>query len=198
MPFSSTNLRPHNYLTCFLNRQYVRPALRKAALEVADHLAADYPGTVLLYLDAGHPFWDGYPLIPHLSHNDGEKLDLAFFWKNARTGGPATGTPSAIGYGVFVDPGPGEERTAEICAQKGYWQYGYMEQFVPQTRKKDFVLDETRTRAMTKLFCEHPAIGKAFIEPYLKKRLGLQDLDKIRFHGCQAVRHDDHLHVQLR
>ena len=22
--------------------------------------------------------------------------------------------------------------------------------------------------------------------------------DKIRFHGCQAVRHDDHIHVQLK
>ncbi|MFT5619364.1 MAG: hypothetical protein ACI85I_002607, partial [Arenicella sp.] len=41
------------------------------------------------------------------------------------------------------------------------------------------------------------AYGKVFIEPHLKTRLGLENYSKIRFHGCQAVRHDDHIHVQL-
>lgn len=46
------------------------------------------------------------------------------------------------------------------------------------------------------LFAERPVIGKLFIEPHLKTRLKLTS-NKIRFHGCQAVRHDDHMHVQM-
>ena len=33
--------------------------------------------------------------------------------------------------------------------------------------------------------------------PHLKARLGLNS-NKVRFHGCHAVRHDDHFHVQLK
>ncbi len=36
------------------------------------------------------------------------------------------------------------------------------------------------------------------IEPYLKKSLGLGTESKIRFQGCQAVRHDDHIHLELK
>ena len=43
-----------------------------------------------------------------------------------------------------------------------------------------------------------PQIKKIFIEPHLKQRLGLQKENKIRFHGCGAVRYDDHKHVQLQ
>ena len=41
-----------------------------------------------------------------------------------------------------------------------------------------------------------PDIGKDFIEPHLAKRLGATT-SKIRFQGCKAARHDDHIHVQL-
>ncbi len=68
-------------LYCLLNRNYVDPrlvplldALAAAAMEQA------YPGTVTPYLDANFPFLDGMPLAPHLSHDDGRKLDLAFFY----------------------------------------------------------------------------------------------------------------------
>jgi len=46
-------------------------------------------------------------------------------------------------------------------------------------------------------FASADATGKIFIEPHLVKRLKLAS-NKIRFQGCRAVRHDDHLHVQLR
>jgi hypothetical protein len=54
-----------------------------------------------------------------------------------------------------------------------------------------------RTKALVNMFVSEYEIGKIFIEPHLKTRLKLTS-DKIRFHGCQAVRHDDHIHVQLR
>lgn len=46
-------------------------------------------------------------------------------------------------------------------------------------------------------FARRRAIGKLFLEPHLKSRWRLGAYDKIRFHGCKAVRHDDHLHIQL-
>ncbi len=44
-----------------------------------------------------------------------------------------------------------------------------------------------------------PMLTYRFVDrkPHLKTRLKLSSA-KIRFHGCQAVRHDDHIHVQLR
>ena len=47
------------------------------------------------------------------------------------------------------------------------------------------------------LFNKNNYIEKVFIEPHLKTRLNLTS-NKIRFHGCQAVRHDDHIHLQVK
>jgi len=38
--------------------------------------------------------------------------------------------------------------------------------------------------------------SKIFIEPHLKKRLELAN-KKLRFQGCKATRHDDHIHLQI-
>lgn len=196
MPLTHTDIRPHNWMTVLLCRHYVRPELRRLTEEVAIEMKRQHQST-LLYLDAQHPFYNGWPLLPHLSHSDGRKLDIALLWKDKRSGKPVTGTPSSIGYGVFEDPKPGEyNRTAE-CEQKGHWQYGYMSKLVSQGRKADFVLDEARTAAMTRLFCQHKKVRRVLIEPYLKKRLNLENLDNLRHAGCNAVRHDDHIHVEL-
>jgi hypothetical protein len=42
-----------------------------------------------------------------------------------------------------------------------------------------------------------PAVQKILIEPHLKERLRLQS-SKVRFQGCHAARHDDHVHVQIQ
>lgn len=39
-------------------------------------------------------------------------------------------------------------------------------------------------------------VGKVFIEPHLKVKFGAES-EKVRFQGCRAARHDDHIHVQL-
>jgi hypothetical protein len=198
LPLSETDhLKPVNRLTCLLNRNYVRPELKDAAFSVAEQLNKQYPGTIINYLDACFPFINKFPLLPHLSHNDGKKLDLAFYYIDSRTGKASNKVPSAIGYGISEMPRPGEINTADLCRQKGYWRYSMLTKIVPQGNKIHFTFDSARTKTLVNLFAAQPAIGKIFIEPHLKIRLNLTT-PKIRFHGCGAVRHDDHLHVQLK
>jgi hypothetical protein len=73
----------------------------------------------------------------------------------------------------------------------------FLTKVISQNNKKDFTFDSVRTRELVNLLEGQPAIGKIFIEPHLITRLSLTT-DKIRFHGCQAVRHDDHIHIQLQ
>jgi len=190
------NLRPLNFITCLFNRHYVKPELKQIAVTSAGDMHKRYPGTVVNYLDAGFPFFNRFPLIPHLSHNDGKKLDIAFCYIDKRTGEMSNRTPSPIGYGVSEEPRPGEINMAERCAGEGYWQYSFMRKFIPQYNKTSFVFDSVRTKALVQILAASPGIGKIFIEPHLKQRMGLV-YDKIRFHGCHAVRHDDHIHIQL-
>ena len=198
LPLTEINhLRPLNGLTCFLNRNYVRPELRQAALEVATQMHDKFPASTLNYLDANFPFLNKFPLFPHLSHNDGKKLDLSFCYRDTKTGEPTNNCPSFIGYGICEEPMPNEINTADFCADKGYWQYSVLTKVISQDNKQDFTFDGDKTRELANLFAMQPAIGKIFIEPHLKTRLNLNS-DKIRFHGCQAVRHDDHIHVQLK
>jgi hypothetical protein len=72
-----------------------------------------FPGTVVSYLDAGFPFINKFPFVPHLSHNDGKKLDLAFYYIDKRTWQSSNTTPSCIGYGIGEEPRPEEINTAE-------------------------------------------------------------------------------------
>jgi hypothetical protein len=156
-----------------------------------------FPETRVNYLDASFPFIDKFPLIPHLSHNDGKKLDLSFCYRDTRTGEPTNECPSFIGYGICEEPLPNEIITADFCGDKGYWQYSFLTKVIPQDNKRDFTFDSDRTKELVTLFMTQPTISKIFIEPHLKTRLNLTS-DKIRFHGYQAVRHDDHIHVQLQ
>ncbi len=197
LPLAETHhLKPLNRLTCLLNRNYVRPRLRDCAFAVAEDMNTKHPGTALSYLDANLPFISGFPLVPHWSHNDGRKLDLAFCYLDSKTGRELNASPSFIGYGVSEGPRPGEENKTEFCEEKGYLQYGLLNKIVPQWGKDDFVFDSVRTKSMVELLVAQKDIRKAFIEPHLRARLGLNS-DKIRFHGCHAVRHDDHLHIEM-
>jgi hypothetical protein len=193
----ANNIRPLNFLTCLLNRHYVRPALQQATITVAKQMNTRYPGTIVNYLDAGFPFVNGFPLVPHLSHNDGKKLDLAFCYIDNKTGRATNDVPSVIGYGISEEPRSNEVHTADQCARQGNWQYSFLTKMIPQGNKQNFTFDSTRTKVLVNLFVAQAAVGKVFIEPHLKKRLQLTN-DKVRFHGCQAVRHDDHIHVQLK
>lgn len=195
LPLTGDNLRPANLWTCLLNRHYVVPQLKEATSNVAEQLATEFPGTTLQYLDAGFPFGDGFPLLPHLSHDDGRKVDLSFHYRNLADGPPTDDLPSWIGYGVCEDPRPGDRDRAADCRAAGHWQHDLLSRIVPQGAKKRLSLDVARTRRMIALFSTQPFVRKIFIEPHLVSRMNL-DSKKIRFHGCQAVRHDDHVHVE--
>lgn len=198
LPLTETNhLQPLNIWTCFLNRNYVRPELMQTAFVVAKQMNDKFPGTAVNYLDANFPFINKFPLIPHLSHNDGKKLDLSFCYRDTKTGELTNECPSFIGYGICEEPLPNEKNTTDFCAEKGYWQYSFLTKVISQDNKQDFTFDSDKTRELVSLFATQQTIGKIFIEPHLKTRLNLTS-HKIRFHGCQAVRHDDHIHVQLQ
>ncbi|MFN8395470.1 MAG: hypothetical protein U0176_12575 [Bacteroidia bacterium] len=173
LPYFGEHLKPANLWTCILNRHYVVPELREATESVAAQLATEFPGTTVHYLDAGFPFWDGFPLMPHLSHDDGRKLDLSFHYLDSTSGSPTDDLPSWIGYGVCEDPRPGDRDRAAECRAAGHWQYDMLSRILPQGGKEDLALDEKRTRRMVALFSAQPWVRKIFIEPHLVSRMNL-------------------------
>lgn len=190
-------LKPRNIITCLTNRHYVKLKLRTEISRIARDFGQQNPNTEILYLDANFPFLTGFPLLPHLSHDDGEKLDLAFFYNDSKTSEPINSSPSWIGYGSFERPKKGEINQPDICQKRKYWQYDFTKYLTSQKEKPAFEFDEKRTANFIKACASSSLIQKIFIEPHLKSRLNLSGYDKIRYHGCQAVRHDDHIHIQL-
>lgn len=191
------NLKPATILTCLLNRHYVKEELKESTLKIADQLNQNFPGALVIYLDANFPFIDNFPLLPHRSHHDGKKLDLSFQYDEIKSGRQTNNLPSFLGYGICEEPKASEENTAEFCSAKGYWQYSILRDVTPQSKKKHFAFNEERTRFIINAYASEQAIEKIFIEPHLKQRLRISN-NKVRFHGCQAVRHNDHIHVQMK
>lgn len=190
--FSEAALKPANYFFVLTNRHYVKPALLEATLDVANKMDNS---VTLFYLDANFPFLDGFPLLPHRSHDDGGKLDLAFIYENPTTAKLFPGSPSWLGYGYLEAPKAGEHDQTALCTKQGYWQYSLLSRLILQD--KDVSFSASLNRQLLLRLSQHPTIRKIFLEPHLKTRLGLEGQGKIRFHGCAAVRHDDHIHIQL-
>ncbi|MEQ6125364.1 hypothetical protein AAON49_14245 [Pseudotenacibaculum sp. MALMAid0570] len=177
-----------------MNRNYVSPELEDVIVEISEEISVKYPEIQLIYLDANFPFFDGFPLLPHLSHNDGKKIDIAFIY-NGENGSPTNDKPSNSGYGVFEEPKENEFNQTENCKEKGAWQYDYPKYLTFGTNS-NLTFNQTATKKLIELFVQNKNVKKIFIEPHLKQRMNLTS-SKIRFQGCKAVRHDDHLHVQV-
>lgn len=190
----SGNLSPVSYLTCLLNRHYVSPELYDVLVDMSANYHEEY-GVSVNYLDGNFPFFNGFPLMPHLSHNDGKKVDLAFSYNDA-AGQMTEEVPSWIGYGIYDEPKVGEVDFPVICAEKGYWQYGLLKWIT--VINEDYVVDAGRTSWIVTEIAQYDQVSKIFIEPHLKDRWGFASNDKVRFHGCRAVRHDDHIHLQIK
>jgi hypothetical protein len=186
--------KPSNYMTIILNRNYVKPELN-SILGKLEGLAS-YESTNIYYLDANFPFFDGFPLLPHLSHNDGKKLDLSLVYERA-DGTLSTKQKSRSGYGVFEGPQDGEIDQITKCKGAGYFQYDYPKYLTFGKINEDLQLSEKGTKLLVETILQIEKIEKVFIEPHLKVRLKLEH-PKIRFHGCGAVRHDDHIHIQIK
>lgn len=194
--FGSGSLQVQSPLYCALSRNFVSVEAKRAAEALSAAMALEFPGTVTLVLDANFPFLDGFPLLPHLSHDDGRKLDIAFYYRDEK------GTPlnraarSPIGYFAFEEPVPGASLP---CTERDdlltlRWNMGFLQGFFPA-----WTLDDARTGAALRwLALEGPEFGveRIFIEPHLAARLGVAH-PYVRFQGCRAARHDDHIHFQV-
>ncbi len=201
LPYFSTEklpLKPLLLLTCLANRHYVRVSLYEVMKKQTLIMRQKYVDTEIVYLDANFPFFDRFPLLPHLSHNDGKKLDLAFLYTDKQTGRRVNASPSSSGYGVCEEPKQNEINRPNECAEKGYWQYSFLTKIVSQSQKDSFVFDAEATKIFITLLINDNRIGKVLIETHLKNRLHLQGEPKIRLQGCISVRHDDHFHIQLQ
>lgn len=179
-------LQVQSPLYCVLNRTYVTPELAQVLHAAAREMQRQFPGTVTVVLDAGFPFFDGFPLLPHLSHDDGQKVDVGFFYRSAEGYLPGQ-TRSPLGYFAFEN-GPSD------CPDS--WPTLRWDLAPLQPLWRNLTLDIYRTRALVSAFVDDGRVGKVFLEPHLQRRLGLS-ADKLRFQGCRAARHDDHIHIQL-
>jgi len=194
--FKTNHVEPINIITCIANRHYVRPKLRNITFEIGQKLHSKFPGATVKYMDANFPFMNHFPLIPHLSHHDGKKLDVAFCYVDKATGAATNAYPPHIAYGVSEEPLPNEYDRPQECVRKGYPYYVFMSKMVSKGDKDRFAFDVKSNAYMVNLFINQPAISKILIEPHLKSRLGLKS-GKVRLHQCGSVRHDDHIHVQI-
>jgi hypothetical protein len=136
LPCFGEPLRMQSPLYCALNRHYVTPALAGVAQDAASRMAKDNPGTVTLALDGGFPFLTGMPLIPHLSHDDGEKLDFAFFYTSSDGTYLPGKTRSPIGYFAFENAGDPDCRPVRLTLR---WDMTWLQPLWP-----DRPLDATR------------------------------------------------------
>jgi hypothetical protein len=191
LPCSGEVLRTQSRLYCVLLRNFVTPEMADVALDAAQAVAVSFPGTVTLALDGGFPFLDGMPLVPHLSHDDGEKLDFAFYYADTVHGDGAYlpgQSASAIGYFSFLRLG---EETCPPVWPTLRWEMRWLEPL-----HRSIGLEPERTRALIEALAADLRVGKIFVEPPVAAALGVAG-EKIRFQGCRAARHDDHIHVQL-
>lgn len=183
-------------LTCLFNRHYVVPEAREALRAMAEDVNRAEPGTLIAYLDAGFPFFDGFPMLPHLTHRTGRDIDLAYFYLGASGRYLPGKARSPIGYFGFEQPEAGARRP---CAgETGFrtlrWDLDWLQWLLP-----DYRLDEARTAEMLSwLVLDGPRHGVTglIVEPHMSDRLGVHS-QLIRFQGCKAARHDDHVHVDF-
>mgnify|MGYP001071810172 CR=1 FL=1 len=192
LPVLFGNVKPRNIVYPLLFRNYVTCELRNVLENSSENLKQNH--IKITYLDANFPFMNGFPLLPHLSHNDGNKIDISFMYieKNGRS---TNKKPSISGYGAYINSEL--NYTSNSCLENGYWQYDFPKYLTFGTIH-DLKLDKKSTTALIKEFLSKKSTQKIFIEPHLKASLGLNSEEKIRFHGCQAVRHDDHIHLQVK
>jgi len=118
----SDRISPTNYMTVLLNRNYVRPKLNELLNNTAKKL--EDTNIKISYLDANFPFINKFPLLPHLSHNDGKKIDLSLIYET-ENGIIQNKQKSISGYGAFENPKQNEIDQVKKCKNNGYFQYDY-------------------------------------------------------------------------
>jgi hypothetical protein len=187
---SSETLKPHWSFYCSAGRHYVTTSARMRLMRVADRLSRRYPETSVRYLEASWALGKR-PMPPHLSHGDGRQIDLALFYLD-HDGNPLDRPPTRTGYGAYEPP---LRKADRACTGSHTRLAAYGGADPPPDRT--WRLDEVRTAALVRALSDDPKVRRIFIEPHLKHRLGFADDPKVRFAGCRAARHDDHIHVDF-
>ena len=191
----TAKLKTAHPLYCVLNRNFVTQDLAFLLDKASVAVAQEFAGTQTLVLDANFPFITGFPLLPHLSHDDGLKVDLAFYYQGED--GYLKGTmKSPIGYWGYTQQTKGVDLP---CANFNSplslrWNFDFLQGYWAQ-----YEIEPDRTAYLLNwLVSEGQQYGleKVLLEPHLKTSLGLES-DLIRFQGCRAACHDDHLHLQV-
>jgi len=193
LPWASSDellLSPRSWIFNLSMRNYVKSELLEMLTDVSQKYSAKYPGYEIQYLDASFPFFDGIPLLPHFSHHDGKKIDLALIYKDENS--KQVKSPSFFGYWIYAQPQKNERQPCANQKSPLRWDFDLL-----QSRHDSILLDEEKTAYLAKLLVAHTQTHKLFIEPHLKDRLHLNN-SKVRFQGCRAARHDDHIHVQVK
>lgn len=113
LPILNKNLKPRNFCYPLLFRNYVTPELKNILINSSEVLKKD--NIKITYLDANFPFYNGFPLLPHRSHNDGKKIDISFIYKT-KNGQITDKKPSLSGYGIYVQD---KSMTTNNCTEKG-------------------------------------------------------------------------------
>lgn len=188
-------IKPTNKLFTFLNRHYVTPELNQSLFDISNDLRSTHPSLEIRYLDGNFPFLKYFPMLPHLSHNDGRKIDISLVYRN-EDGVVVNDKVSRSGYGVFEDPTEEEFNQNEFCKDHGYFQYDYPKYLTLGKINKNLLFSEQGTSSLMNSILSASGINKVFLEKHLMSRLELED-ERLRFQGCSAVRHDDHIHIQL-
>ena len=192
--FSDPGVRPRSLLYCVLNRHYVTANLYAALAALGDDMAARHPGAEVVYLDASFPFIDGFPLLPHLSHDGGRQVDLAFYYAADDGTASAMITPSPIGYWGFEQPRPGDYRPCQSVSGPLRWDLDWLQPVLPERS-----LHVPANQTLMQWLARDPhgfGITRVFLEPHLQTRFGVTG-GRIGFQGCHAARHDDHVHVTV-
>jgi len=193
LPCRGGPLQPVAQRYCRDRKNYVTPAARGVLLGAADRLAARHPGLVVRYMEASWP--SGVrPMPPHFSHGDGRQIDLVLFYED-RSGRPLSGPAKpygrhAPGYGAFEPPRHEADR---MCAG-----LKTAHDLPDPPANRPWRLDDDRTAELVRTLAAESQVRRVFLEPHLKRRLGFAGDAKVRFAGCNAARHDDHIHVDFR
>ena len=176
-----------------LLRNYVRSHTYSAYTEAVQRFGTQHPDVVVRYLDAGFAF-PTIPLLPHLSHRDGQRIDVAFLF--SKDGAYIDKTPSPIGYWGYAQESPPRPECAGIQQQWGpislslRWDFEALQAYWP-----DLTLDIDKNRALFHAFVKDPRVCSILLEPGLHPVLSAP---KLRKNGCGVARHDDHFHLTIR
>ena len=188
------NIKPAFLMTDLLNRNYVDFDLNQVLHTTADLLEESH--IEIKYLDANFPFWDGFPLLPHRSHDDGKKIDISLMYITA-DGKLTNKKKSNSGYGVFEGPNKKEFDQISKCKSAGYFQYDFPKYLTFGKKNRSLLYSNSHTKQLISSILAQKEVQKILIEPHLKNRLDIGD-SRLRYHGCKAVRHDDHIHVEIK